>query len=137
MVSPFILQGTSLIFFFNMWSKSHVNPDHLSYFKFVGRVLGMSIWQEQALDVHFTKSVYKHILALPSDIHDLQSIDPGIFSRSTFPSQELWILNFWIEYHKNLTWLLENEICGMDLDLTFTVDENVGDDLFLLFFFFW
>lgn len=37
----------------------------------------MSIWQEQSLDVHFTKSVYKQMLGIPFDIEDLRSIDPG------------------------------------------------------------
>lgn len=78
----------------------------------------MAIWQEQPLDVHFTKSLYKQMLGLPFDIHDLQSIDPG----------EFWVFFFCdtgIDFHKNLTWILENDIDDMDLDLTFTVDENV------------
>jgi hypothetical protein len=41
-----------------------------------------------------------------------------------------FLLPFWnfsssTEYYKNLTWLLHNHIEDLDLDLTFTVDENV------------
>lgn len=38
---------------------SHVNSDHLVYFKFVGRIVGKAIADGQALDAHFTQSFYK------------------------------------------------------------------------------
>lgn len=38
---------------------SHVNADHLDYFKFVGRIVGKAIADGQALDAHFTQSFYK------------------------------------------------------------------------------
>lgn len=38
---------------------SHVNSDHLAYFKFVGRIVGKAIADGQALDAHFTQSFYK------------------------------------------------------------------------------
>jgi hypothetical protein len=43
-------------------SLSDVNPDHLSYFKFAGRMMGLAIYHKQLLNVYFTRSFYKHIL---------------------------------------------------------------------------
>ncbi|KAE8707904.1 L-ascorbate peroxidase T [Hibiscus syriacus] len=61
--------------------------EHLSYFKFVGRVVGKSLFDGQLLDVHFTRSFYKHILGTKVTYHDIEAIDP--------------------DYFKNLTWMLE------------------------------
>ena len=43
-------------------SHSDVNPDHLSYFKFAGRTMGLALYHQQLLNVYFTRSFYKHIL---------------------------------------------------------------------------
>lgn len=43
-------------------SLSDVNPDHLSYFSFAGRMMGLAIYHKQLLNVYFTRSFYKHIL---------------------------------------------------------------------------
>ena len=40
-------------------AQSYINPEHLSYFKFVGRVIGKAICDGQLLDAHFTRSFYK------------------------------------------------------------------------------
>ena len=40
-------------------AQSYINPEHLSYFKFVGRVIGKAICDGQLLDTHFTRSFYK------------------------------------------------------------------------------
>ncbi|KHN39965.1 E3 ubiquitin-protein ligase UPL1 [Glycine soja] len=45
--------------------------EHLSYFKFVGRVVGKALFDGQLLDVHFTRSFYKHILGVKNDISDV------------------------------------------------------------------
>ncbi|KAJ2233132.1 E3 ubiquitin-protein ligase tom1, partial [Coemansia sp. RSA 455] len=42
--------------------QSWVNPDHLQYFKFVGRIIGKAIVDQRVLDAYFTRSFYKHIL---------------------------------------------------------------------------
>ena len=44
---------------------SYVNPDHLSYFKFIGRIIGKAICDGHLMDAHFTRSFYKHILGDP------------------------------------------------------------------------
>lgn len=45
-------------------SNSDVNPDHLSYFHFSGRMMGLAIFHQHLLNVYFTRSFYKHILGL-------------------------------------------------------------------------
>ncbi|XP_042508612.1 E3 ubiquitin-protein ligase UPL2-like [Macadamia integrifolia] len=77
--------------------------EHLSYFKFVGRVVGKALFDSQLLDVHFTRSFYKHILGVKVTYHDIEAIDPG--------------------YFKNLKWMLENDISDV-LDLTFSIDAD-------------
>jgi E3 ubiquitin-protein ligase HUWE1 len=80
---------------------SYINPEHLDYFKFVGRVIAMAIYNEQLLDCFFTRSFYKHILGINITYHDIESIDP--------------------EYYKNLQWMLDNDITDI-MDLTFTAE---------------
>ncbi|XXG55804.1 hypothetical protein AAC387_Pa03g3392 [Persea americana] len=77
--------------------------EHLSYFKFVGRVVGKALFDGQLLDVHFTRSFYKHILGVKVTYHDIEAIDP--------------------HYFKNLKWMLENNISDV-LDLTFSIDAD-------------
>jgi len=78
---------------------SHWNPDHIQFFKFVGRFVGKAIYDSQLLDAYFTRSFYKHMLGLKPTISDVESIDP--------------------EYYKSLRWMLENSIENV-LDLEFT-----------------
>ncbi|KAJ4837727.1 hypothetical protein Tsubulata_038110 [Turnera subulata] len=77
--------------------------EHLSYFKFVGRVVGKALFDGQLLDVHFTRSFYKHILGVKVTYHDIEAIDP--------------------DYFKNLKWMLENDRSDV-LDLTFSMDAD-------------
>lgn len=85
---------------------SSINPDHLSYFKFVGRVIGKAIYDGRLLDAYFNRAFYKQILGRACDIRDLEAIDP--------------------EYHKSLQWMLENDITDViDQELTIE-DESFG-----------
>jgi hypothetical protein len=43
---------------------SSINPDHLSYFRFVGRIVGKAVSDGYLLDAHFTRSLYKHMLRI-------------------------------------------------------------------------
>ncbi|KAF8985816.1 hypothetical protein BGZ46_001784 [Entomortierella lignicola] len=80
---------------------SWANPDHLLYFKFVGRVIGKAIYDGRLLDAYFTRSFYKHILGRPVDYRDVEAVDP--------------------EYYKSLVWMLENDITDI-VDETFSVE---------------
>jgi E3 ubiquitin-protein ligase HUWE1 len=83
---------------------SKVNPDHLQYFKFVGRIVGKAIADGQLLDAHFTHSFYKHILGVPVSYQDMETIDPT--------------------YYKNLAQILEMPLDDLGLELTFSADRN-------------
>lgn len=86
---------------------SYVNKDHLSYFEFVGKVLGKAVADSQLLDAHFTRSFYKHILQIPISYHDMEAIDP--------------------EYYRNLHAILDHPIADLGLDLTFSAENlNFG-----------
>jgi len=78
-------------------SSSQINQDHLSYFRFAGRLIGLAIYHSELLDVHFTRSFYKHMLRIPLTPADFESTDP--------------------EYFKNIQWILDNPVD--DLGLTF------------------
>lgn len=41
---------------------SKINPDHLSFFKFVGRFIAKALHDGYMLDAYFTRAFYKHIL---------------------------------------------------------------------------
>ncbi|CAE5960267.1 unnamed protein product [Arabidopsis arenosa] len=77
--------------------------EHLSYFKFVGRMVAKALFDGQLLDVYFTRSFYKHILGVKVTYHDIEAVDP--------------------DYYKNLKWLLENDVSDI-LDLTFSMDAD-------------
>ncbi|KAF6153803.1 hypothetical protein GIB67_001036 [Kingdonia uniflora] len=77
--------------------------EHLSYFKFVGRVVSKALFDGQLLDVHFTRSFYKHILGSKVTYHDIEAVDP--------------------DYYKNLKWMLENDVSDIP-DLTFSMDAD-------------
>ncbi|KAK1310386.1 E3 ubiquitin-protein ligase UPL1 [Acorus calamus] len=77
--------------------------EHLSYFKFVGRVVAKALFDGQLLDVYFTRSFYKHILGVKVTYHDIEAVDP--------------------DYYKNLKWMLENDVSEIP-DLTFSMDAD-------------
>ncbi|KAK0244090.1 hypothetical protein EDD85DRAFT_806675 [Armillaria nabsnona] len=82
---------------------SGINPDHLSYFKFIGRCLGLAIFHRRFLDVYFVPSFYKMMLRKHMALVDLESVDADL--------------------HRSLVWMLENDITDV-LDETFTTTEN-------------
>jgi E3 ubiquitin-protein ligase HACE1 len=87
---------------------SHLfNPDHLSYFRFAGRMIGLAFFHRQVIDTHFTRSLYKHACGIPLDYRDVASIDP--------------------EYFRNMQWILDNDITDLGLGITFAVEvDKVG-----------
>ncbi|XP_066283508.1 E3 ubiquitin-protein ligase HUWE1-like [Branchiostoma lanceolatum] len=81
---------------------SHCNPNHLSYFKFVGRVIGKAIYDNKLLECYFTRSFYKHILGKNVKYTDMESED--------------------YQFYQGLTFLLENNIEESGLELTFSTE---------------
>jgi len=83
---------------------SSINPDHLSYFRFVGRIVGKAVADGFLLDAHFTRSLYKHMLGLKPTHHDMEAIDP--------------------DYYRNLKTILEYSLADIGLDLTFSIEDH-------------
>ncbi|XP_012371889.1 E3 ubiquitin-protein ligase NEDD4 isoform X1 [Octodon degus] len=79
------------------------NEDHLSYFKFIGRVAGMAVYHGKLLDGFFIRPFYKMMLHKPIMLHDMESVDS--------------------EYYNSLRWILEND--PTELDLRFIIDEEL------------
>ena len=58
---------------------SGVNPEHLNYFKFIGRCLGLGIFHRRFLDAYFVTAFYKMILRKKVVIADLESVDAELY----------------------------------------------------------
>ncbi|EWC45753.1 putative E3 ubiquitin-protein ligase hulA [Drechslerella stenobrocha 248] len=82
---------------------SGINPEHLNYFKFIGRVVGLAIFHRRFLDAFFIGAFYKMILRKKVALADMEGVDA--------------------DFHRNLTWTLENDITDI-LDLTFSTEDN-------------
>jgi hypothetical protein len=53
--------------------KSYINPDHLNYFKFVGRFIGKALVERELIDAYFTRAFYKMILGQELEFKDLEA----------------------------------------------------------------
>jgi len=62
---------------------SGIKPDHLNYFKFIGRVLGLGIFHRHFLDTYLPVSFYKLILKKKVTLADLESEDAELHRRLT------------------------------------------------------
>lgn len=69
---------------------SFINPEHLSFFKFIGMIIGKAIYDNNFLDCHFSRAVYKRLLGRPVSLKDMETLDN--------------------DYFKSLMWMLENDI---------------------------
>ncbi|GAA5875464.1 hypothetical protein JCM1840_005978 [Sporobolomyces johnsonii] len=78
---------------------SGVNPEHLDYFTFVGRCVGLAIFHRRFLDAHFATSIYKSCLEKKVGLDDIALVD-----------RQLW---------QSLSWMANNDITDI-LDLDFT-----------------
>jgi len=56
-----------------------VEPNHLEYFKFVGRIMGLAILHKQYLSINFSLMFYKRLLEKTLSFADLEFIDPEIY----------------------------------------------------------
>ena len=81
---------------------SHVNPNHLDYFKFIGRVIAKAIYDNKLLDAYFTRSFYKHILGKPVHFTDMEAED--------------------YTFYQSMLFLLEHNLKDLGLDLTFSME---------------
>ena len=63
---------------------SGINPEHLNYFKFIGRVLSLGIFHRHLSDASFIVSFYKMILKKKITLADLESVDAKLHRRLTW-----------------------------------------------------
>ena len=85
-----------------IYEQSQTNPNHLDYFKFVGRVIAKAIYDNKLLECYFTRSFYKHILAKQVKYTDMESED--------------------YTFYKGLEFLIENNVEDLGYDLTFSTE---------------
>ena len=83
---------------------SSINPEHLTFFKFIGRIIGKALYEGRVLDCHFSRAVYKQMLGRPVSIKDMETLD--------------------LDYYKSLVWMLENDITDIITE-TFSVESDV------------
>ncbi|XP_022308678.2 E3 ubiquitin-protein ligase HECW2-like isoform X3 [Crassostrea virginica] len=84
---------------------STIVEDAHEWFRFAGRVLGLAVVHQYLLDAFFTRPFYKALLRLPWSLTDVETLDA--------------------EFHQSLLWIKENDISEVDMDLTFSVNEEV------------
>ena len=85
---------------------SGINPEHLNYFKFIGRVVGLAIFHRRFLDAFFIGALYKMMLNKAVALNDMEGVDA--------------------DFYRSLKWMLDNSIEGV-LEQTFsTEDERFG-----------
>ncbi|XP_062836274.1 NEDD4-like E3 ubiquitin-protein ligase WWP1 isoform X2 [Anolis carolinensis] len=81
---------------------STINPDHLSYFCFIGRFIAMALFHGKFIDTGFSLPFYKRMLNKKLTIKDLESIDT--------------------EFYNSLIWIRDNNIEECNLEMYFCVD---------------
>ncbi|XP_072519138.1 NEDD4-like E3 ubiquitin-protein ligase WWP2 isoform X2 [Salminus brasiliensis] len=76
---------------------SSINPDHLTYFRFIGRFIAMALYHGKFIDTGFTLPFYKRMLNKKPTLKDLESIDP--------------------EFYNSIMWVKDNDLeeCGVEL----------------------
>lgn len=84
---------------------STINPDHLSYFCFIGRFIAMAVFHGKFIDTGFSLPFYKRMLNKKLILKDLESIDP--------------------EFYNSLIWIRDNDIEECGLEMYFTVDMEI------------
>uniref|UniRef100_H3BIG6 E3 ubiquitin-protein ligase n=1 Tax=Latimeria chalumnae TaxID=7897 RepID=H3BIG6_LATCH len=84
---------------------SYINPDHLKYFRFIGRFIAMALFHGKFIDTGFSLPFYKRILNKSVGLKDLESIDP--------------------EFYNSLIWIKENNIEECGLEMYFSVDKEI------------
>lgn len=84
---------------------SYVNPDHLQYFKFIGRFIAIALFHSKFIYSGFTMPFYKRMLNKKLTTKDIETIDP--------------------EFYNSLVWVRDNNIDECGLELWFSVDFEV------------
>lgn len=82
-----------------------MKSNHVSYFRFAGRMFGKAIMEQQAIDAPLSLPIRKQILGLPITFSDLEFVD--------------------MELHKNLVWMKRNRgVEALSLDFSVTYESS-------------
>ncbi|OCT82378.1 NEDD4-like E3 ubiquitin-protein ligase WWP2 isoform X1 [Xenopus laevis] len=84
---------------------SSINPDHLTYFRFIGRFIAMALYHGKFIDTGFTLPFYKRMLNKKPSLRDLESIDP--------------------EFYNSIMWIKDNNLEECELELYFVQDMEI------------
>lgn len=87
-------------------SKSCIMPEHLDYFKFIGRVVAVAVFHQKFMDAFFVGSFYKQILEMQCTLEDMETVDDVLY--------------------KGLIWMQENDVS--DMMYSFSVDDEMFDE---------
>uniref|UniRef100_A0A2K5IVR2 E3 ubiquitin-protein ligase n=1 Tax=Colobus angolensis palliatus TaxID=336983 RepID=A0A2K5IVR2_COLAP len=82
---------------------SAINPDHLSYFCFIGSFIAMALFHGKFMDTGFSLPFYKRMLSKKLTIKDLESIDT--------------------EFHSSLIWIRDSNT--EECEMYFSVDMEI------------
>ncbi|MEQ2227667.1 NEDD4-like E3 ubiquitin-protein ligase wwp2 [Ilyodon furcidens] len=84
---------------------SSINPDHLTYFRFIGRFIAMALYHGKFIDTGFTLPFYKRMLDKKPTLKDLESIDP--------------------EFYNSIMWVKKNNLEECEVELYFAQDMEI------------
>ena len=82
--------------------KSIIQSNHLRYFKFIGRIIGKALLDEQYLECYFTRALYKILVEQPLTIQDMQDYDSEIYN--------------------SLVWARDHDLTGDEMSFSYTSD---------------
>lgn len=91
--SLFNLTSNGVSFYPN--PQSYVNPDHLNFFKFIGRVIGKAVFDGNLLECFFSRPLYKCMVGEQLQFGDLEDMDH--------------------DFSRNCRWGLQNDVECLDL----------------------
>jgi E3 ubiquitin-protein ligase NEDD4 len=86
---------------------SSINPEHLGYFKFIGRVVGLAIFHRRFLDAFFIGALYKMVLRKKVSLADMEGVDA--------------------DFYRTLSWTLENSVENVIFENFCVEDEVFGE----------
>ena len=84
---------------------SQINPNHLDYFRFIGKVIAKAIYDNKLLDCYFTRSFYKHILGKQLHYTDMEAED--------------------YSFYQGMVFLLEHDLNEIGMELSFSIEVSV------------
>jgi hypothetical protein len=98
--SLFKLSSNGVTYYPNVHSS--VNPNHLNFFKFIGRMIGKALFDGQLLECYFSKPLYKMMVGDELTFEDQKDLDDDAY--------------------RGLKWTLNNDIEGQEM--YFSVDSD-------------